>query len=76
MGRPSVVKELLEELSRLETEDQKKVLDFARALACKTPTGTPGKALLRHMGSIPPEEVDRMSQAIEEGCEQINPNAW
>lgn len=55
---------------------EKKVLDFVRALARKTPKGTPGKALLRHMGSIPAEEVDRMSQAIEEGCEQINPDAW
>ncbi|MBI3989947.1 MAG: hypothetical protein HY347_10070 [candidate division NC10 bacterium] len=72
MALPSIKHDLLEELNRLKEEDQRRVLDFARALARKTPKGTPGKALLRHAGSIPPEELDRMSKAIEEGCEQVN----
>lgn len=48
MALSSIKHELLEELNWLKEEDQRLVLDFARALARKTPKGTPGKALLRH----------------------------
>jgi len=76
MSRSVRAEELLEEVDRLGEEDRRRVLEFARALARTTPMGTPGKNLFRHMGAIPEEELDRMAEAIEEGCEKVNLDAW
>ncbi len=35
-----------------------------------------GKDLLRFVGSIPADDLKRMSDAIEEGCEKIDLNEW
>jgi hypothetical protein len=76
MATPKIRRELLDELERLHDEDQQRVLEFVRTLTGEAPGGKPGRALLRHQGSIPAEEVDRIAGAIEEGCEQVNPDAW
>ena len=46
-----------------------------KSLAC-TPEGTPGCELLRFSGIITEEDAQAMSQAIEEGCEQVNTDEW
>ena len=76
MGLPWIKQEVLRTMDQLPDEEQRQVLDFVQALARKTPQGKPGSVLLRHAGALPPEELDRMSSAIEEACEQINPDAW
>ena len=38
--------------------------------------GTPGKEFLRFAGTIPPEDCRRMEEAIEAGCERVDPGAW
>ena len=69
-------------VEQLSPAYQQKVLKLAQELAqmqefvnslpeAELPPGTPGKALLRF--SLPPEEVDAMARAIEEGCERIEP---
>jgi hypothetical protein len=50
------------------------VLHFARDLV--SPKGTPGNDLLRFAGSIDPSDLEAMSQAIAEGCEKVDLNAW
>ena len=70
----TVKDEIIEQVDRLDTPGQRKVLDFARAL--KAPAGTPGCDLMRFVGAIAPADLQIMSQAIEEGCEKIEPNAW
>lgn len=35
-----------------------------------------GKDLLKFVGSIPADDLKRMSDAIEEGCERIDLNEW
>ena len=35
-----------------------------------------GKDLLRFVGSIPADDLKRMSDAIEEGCETVDLNEW
>ena len=41
------------------------------------PPAMSGKEFVkRARGLIPPEELDRMEKAIEEGCEQIEPDEW
>jgi hypothetical protein len=65
--------EIREQLDRLPLDQQRQVLDFARALAVTRPVGVPGTALLRFAGTIAPDDLATMAQAIEEGCETIDP---
>jgi hypothetical protein len=38
--------------------------------------GTPGRELLQFAGTIEPDDLALMKQAIEEGCEKVDANEW
>ncbi len=71
---PTIEKELREQLDRLPSEQQRQVLDFARALATKQIHGVPGHTLRRFGGAIPKEDLALVVRAIEEGREQVTPD--
>ncbi|RME75129.1 MAG: hypothetical protein D6784_08575 [Chloroflexi bacterium] len=71
-----VIDEILEQLKSLPYELQWRVLEFTRALALSVPRGVLGHRLLRFAGTIPLDDVQRMHQAIEQGCEQVDVNEW
>jgi hypothetical protein len=76
---PTLQGELLSYLGQLGSDDQARVVDFARTLSGTKPNksvGTPGKELLRIVGSIPHDDLLKMEQAIEEDCERIFPSEW
>jgi hypothetical protein len=68
--------EIGDQLRVLPPDEQRLVLDFVRALAASKIQGVPGKQLVRFAGTIPSEDLQRMSASIEEGCEQIEINEW
>jgi hypothetical protein len=70
----TVKDEIIEQVDHLDAPHQRRVLDFARRLT--EPTGTPGRNLIRFTGCIDPDDLDAMARAIQEGCEEIEPNAW
>ena len=70
--QPSLEKEILDQLDRLSPENQRRVLEFARSLS--TPRGVTVDQLYAFAGSISPEDLKLMQEAIEEGCEQIEPD--
>ena len=70
----TVKDEIIEQVDSLAAPQQRKVLDFARRLTM--PAGTPGRDLMRFVGSIDPADLEAMSHAIQEGCEKIEPNGW
>jgi len=72
----SIKRKLLEQLDALPYEFQRRVLDFAQALALSVPKGVPGKQLLRFVGAIPADDLQMMVQAIEAGCERIDWDEW
>ncbi len=72
----SLIEKVVKHLQTLPYESQRRVLEFTQALAFSTPQGTPGYTLLRFAGSIPPDDAERMLQAIQQGCEQINTDEW
>ncbi|MCI0447293.1 hypothetical protein L0152_29300 [bacterium] len=69
----STYKEILDAIAVLDAEDQQKVLDYARGL---TKQPSPPNALLRFAGSISKEDLQRMSNAITEGCETVDVDEW
>ena len=70
----TVKDEIIEQVDCLAAPQQRKVLDYARGLTM--PAGTPGRELMRFVGSIDPADLEAMSHAIQEGCEKIEPDGW
>ncbi len=75
MINPTLERELHLQLENLRPEAQQEVLKFARSLAAR-PRGVPGKELLHFAGTISPEDLKLMSEAIEEGCGKVDLDAW
>ena len=76
MSKSVIVTQVVNQLSQLSFELQRRVLDFAQALAFSSSKGTPGKELLSFTGIIKSDDLQIMSRAIEDGCEKVNPNEW
>lgn len=81
--QPDLSGQIQAELSHLGPEGQQKVLDFVRSLNGKKagsslPPGTPAAEFLRIAQSLDfsPEDLRQMSEAIEEGCGQVDPDEW
>jgi hypothetical protein len=73
---PAIEKELREQLEQLPAAQQRQVLDFARALTAKKRQAARGGALSRFAGTIAKEDLALIAAAIDEGCEQVNPDEW
>jgi hypothetical protein len=76
MISPTLERELHEHFSHLAIEQERQVINFARALAASRPRGVPGHTLLQFVGTIAADDLARMARAIAADCEQINPNDW
>jgi hypothetical protein len=76
MAEGTLQEQLLKEVHELPPALQRRVLDFARALAESTPRGTPGDELLQFAGTMTPAEADEFLRAIDEDCERVDPNEW
>ena len=70
-GTPTAMvdREIMELIHRLPESQQQQVLQFARELAALKPHGIPGADLICFGGCIPADDLQRMRDAIEEGCE-------
>lgn len=68
--------EILRQLDHLPVELQRRVLDFAQALAVSSPQGVPGKELLRFAGILSKDEAKVWIKAIKAGCERVDLNEW
>ena len=76
MTDTSVEKEILDEIHKLEKDQQKEVLEFVRSLAKSDLVGAPGKHLLRFAGAIAKDDLQKMAEAIQADCESIDSNEW
>ena len=72
----SIVDEVVEQLKVMPPHLQCQVLEFARALVNAEVKGTPGQKLLSFAGSIPPDDLQSMREAIEQDCERVDINEW
>ncbi|MGW8255995.1 MAG: hypothetical protein ACWGMZ_00765 [Thermoguttaceae bacterium] len=68
--------ELLEQIAQLPEDLQRQVLMFAKKLKSTPSRGTPGRELLRFVGTITDEDAREMMNAVEAGCEQIDYDEW
>jgi hypothetical protein len=71
-----VITQVVEKLQTLPENLQRRVLVFVQTLQTAAPSGVPGKQLLRFISTIPLDDLELMTQAIETGCGQVDPNEW
>ena len=76
MTPPTLETEIREQLAQLPLEQRRQVVEFARALVTARVRGVPGQTLLQFAGTIDAEDLAAMTQAIEEGCEQVQSDEW
>ena len=76
MTAPNLETEICVYLHQLPFEQQRHVLEFVRVFVTARVQGVPGQALLRFVGMIDTSDLTLMTQAIEDGCEQIHGEDW
>jgi hypothetical protein len=76
MASPSYRAELLAELARLPVAEQRRVLEFARALRRSQLAGAPADRVRELAVGITADDLRSMEQAIAEGCERVDANEW
>ena len=64
------------DFAQLTPEQQHQVLQFLRQLKLQQPKDQRRQAILALAGSIPADDIELMKEAIEEGCERVNPDGW
>jgi len=63
------------ELAGLDATKQRQVLAFVRTLR-QAPKGISGAELKGFAGTLSEVDARSMIEAIEAGCEQVDPNGW
>ncbi|MBP7588817.1 MAG: hypothetical protein KBA72_12770 [Thermoanaerobaculia bacterium] len=76
MTAPATKTQLLEDFERLPADLQRTIGELTHALAVSRPRGVPARSLLKHAGVLDPDSARQMREAIEEGCEQVDPRDW
>jgi hypothetical protein len=71
-----IIDEVVEQLKVMPQHLQWQVLEFVRALVKAEVRGTPGQKLLRFAGSISPDDLQLMREAIEQNCERVDVDEW
>ena len=72
----SIIDEVVEQLKIMPQHLQWQVLEFVRTLVRYEVRGLPGRQLLQFAGSIPPDDLQLMREAIEQDCEQVDIDEW
>ena len=71
----STTTQIVEKLTALPDDLQQKVLEYVQTLISFS-HGVPGRQLLQFAGAIRLDDLQRMRDAIETGCEQVDVNEW
>jgi hypothetical protein len=76
MTTTALKQEISERLDSLLPEDQRKVLDLARALAGRKTHGVRGRDLIPYTRGFSKDDLEVMRRAVEEDCERVDLSEW
>lgn len=76
MNGSVIENELQNAIHQLPLSQQQQVLEYVRSLPANSLRGVPGASLLRFADTIEADDLERIKQAIEDGCEKVNENEW
>lgn len=71
-----ISQELTKRIAALPHDQQQLVLRFVASLSANAAAGEKGSALREFAHSIDSISAHEMTQAIEEGCERVDPSEW
>lgn len=73
----SIPSQIDSEVRHLSEDEQRRVLEFIKSI------GSPGKLrgekgtdMIKRLPEFPTEDLKEIEAAIEEGCEQVDPDGW
>ena len=75
MSNRAIVEEITRAAEELDIHQQQRVLAYIRSVKARPPGARP-ESLLRMAGVIPVTDCLEIEKAIDEGCGQVNLNAW
>jgi hypothetical protein len=75
MSNPAIVEAITHAAEALDVVQQQRVLAYIHSIKARPPGGRP-ESLLKMVGAIPLSDCDEFQKAIDEGCGQVNLNAW
>jgi hypothetical protein len=76
MVDPTLRDQILSDLERLSPQQQVRAAQLVHGLVAERPRGVPGHDLLRFVGTLDAQSAREMREAIEEGCERVDPDEW
>ncbi len=71
-----ITTQVVQQMETLPENLQRQVLEFVQALQPLTHRGVSGKQLLQFAGTIPPDDLELMREAIEVECERVDLDEW
>jgi hypothetical protein len=74
MATADLYQQIIQDASALNESQQRQVLAYIQSLRGARPKS--GADLVQLAGTISLEDLRLMEQAIEEGCEQVDPHGW
>nr|VFJ47581.1 MAG: hypothetical protein BECKFM1743C_GA0114222_100471 [Candidatus Kentron sp. FM]VFK07579.1 MAG: hypothetical protein BECKFM1743B_GA0114221_100451 [Candidatus Kentron sp. FM] len=72
----NIVSEAAGQMANLPYVQQEKALKFIEELSLAKGRGAPGERLLKYAGSIAPDDLKIMDEAIQNDCGKIDINEW
>ena len=69
MEDSTTIQEIVKRLDRLTPVQQKQILNTVLSFLGEPVRGSSGKEMVKFVGMFPPEDLEQIKQAIEEGCE-------
>lgn len=76
MVLPDVKDRIMRDLDRLSPKQQKRAAELVGGLVSSLPQGASIEDLLKVAGTLDKESAREMMQAIETGCERVDPDEW
>ncbi|MFH0975655.1 MAG: hypothetical protein V1874_07710 [Spirochaetota bacterium] len=76
MINSEIQKEIINDLSNLPIELQKKVKEFTHTLLLTKSKGIPGRDILKFSGIIDDNNAEELRKIIDEGCSKVDYNEW
>ena len=76
MTNPSIKQQILRDLDQMSPQMQERAMNLVHSLVTELPKGASAEDLRQLAGSLDAESAREMRDAIEAGCERIDPDAW
>lgn len=72
----AVKEQILHDLEQLSPDEQRRAAKLVHGMVSPLPEGASIEDLLRVAGSLDDESAREILDAVERGCERVDPDAW